>query len=105
MIKLVLGVLLWSITHLIPAVAADFRKNLVSRIGENPYKGVFTLLMVLSIYLIVSGWRSVVPELVYVPPTWGRHATALLVLAGFILFLAPYPPNNLKRLLRHPQLT
>jgi uncharacterized membrane protein len=103
-IKLVLGVLLWSITHLVPAVAADFRKQLQNRIGEIPYKGISTLLLLLSLYLIVSGWKSTVPELVYLPPAWGRHATALLVLAGFILFLAPYPPNNLKRLLRHPQL-
>ena len=29
----------------------------------------------------------------------------LLVLVGFILFFAAYPPTNVKRLLRHPQLT
>ena len=45
------------------------------------------------------------PQIVYLPPAWGRHLTALLVLIGFLLFFAPYLGNNIKRWLRHPQLT
>jgi uncharacterized membrane protein len=105
MTKLALGVLLWSFTHFIPSLFAGPRKKLVERFGENAYKGIFLLLMVLAIYLIVSGWKAAIPESLYPPPAWGRYATALLVLAGFILFFAPYPPNNIRRLLRHPQLT
>lgn len=105
MTKLSLGVLLWSLTHFIPTVFAEPRRKLIARIGENPYKGLFTLLMVLAIYLIISGWKASVPESLYVPPVWGRHVTALLMLAAFVLFFAPYPPNNIKRALRHPQLT
>ena len=105
MIKLVLGVSLWSVMHFIPAVAVDFRKNLIGKIGEKPYKGIFALFMVLALYLVISGWRATIPVNLYVPPLWGRHATALLVLIGFILFLAPHHATNLKRVLRHPQLT
>jgi uncharacterized membrane protein len=110
MTRLALGVLLWSVVHFIPGVAVDLKKNMVSRFGEYPYKGVFTLLMVVSLYLIISGWSSLTPEApelletVFTPPEWGGHAAGVLVLIGFILFLAPYPPNNIKRLLRHPQL-
>ena len=105
MTKLVLGVLLWSVTHLVPAVAAGFRKRVIGRIGENPYKGLFTLVMVLAIYLIISGWKATLPEFLYVPPDWGRHAAALLVLIAFILFSASHGKNNIKRFVRHPQLT
>lgn len=104
MIKLALGVLLWSLTHFIPGAFIDLREKIIGRLGENGYKGIFTLLMALSIYLVISGWRAAVPESLYLPPPWGRHVTALLVLVGFVLFLAPYPANNIKRLLRHPQL-
>ena len=110
MTRLALGVLLWSIVHFIPGIAADFKKNMVSQYGEYPYKGVFTLLMVASIYLIISGWMSMTPvepdvlEMIFTPPEWGGYAAAVLILIGFILFLAPYPPNNFRRLLRHPQL-
>ena len=110
MTRLALGVLLWSVVHFIPGIAADLKKNMVNRYGEYPYKGVFTLLMIVSLYLIISGWQSMTPvapavlEMVYTPPDWGGYAAGLLVLIGFILFLAPYPPNNFRRMMRHPQL-
>ena len=105
MTKLLIGVLLWSFMHFLPAVDAGFRKSLIAKLGENPYKGIFALLMALSIYLMISGWKSAIPELVYAAPAWGRHGTALLVLIAFILFSAPYLTTNFKRILRHPQLT
>lgn len=105
MIKLVLGVLLWSITHFVPAIAVDFRKGLIAKMGEKPYKGLFTVVMVVSLYLIISGWKATLPELLYVPPAWGRHATSLFVLIAFILFGASHGSNNIKRFIRHPQLT
>jgi uncharacterized membrane protein len=104
MTKLALGVFLWSVIHFIPAVAVEFRKSLIEKIGEKPYKGVFALLMVVALYLIIAGWKSTIPVNLFQPPLWGRHATSLLVLIGFILFLAPYHSTNLKRFLRHPQL-
>lgn len=105
MIKLGFGVLLWSITHLFPAFAPQFRRGIAGKPAENAYKLLFTLALILSIYLMISGWKASLPELLYRPPDWGRYAAAPLVLIAFILFLAPYPANNFKRLLRHPQLT
>lgn len=105
MTKLALGVLLWGIVHFVPAVAADFRNKMVGRLGEYPWKGLFALVIAVALYLIISGWKSASAVEVYTPPAWGGHAAFVLVLIGFILFLAPYPANNIKRLLRHPQLT
>lgn len=110
MSRLALGVLLWSVVHFIPAIFANLKTRMLERFGEYPYKGVFTLLMVVAIYLIISGWKSLTPaegevlELVFTPPDWGVHVAGVLTLIGFILFLAPYPPNNIKRVMRHPQL-
>ena len=104
MTRLAIGVLLWSVVHFIPAIAVNLKKNMVNRFGEYPYKGIFTLMMVVAIYLMISGWKLAVPEVDYVPPDWSVHAAMLLVLVGFILFFAPYPPNNIRRMMRHPQL-
>ena len=110
MTRLAIGILVWSIIHFIPAIAADFRSTLIRRYGEYQYKGLFTVLMVISLYLIISGWSSMTPtaplvlDVVYTAPEWGGHAAAFLVLIGFILFFAPYPPNNIKHMWRHPQL-
>ena len=102
--RLAIGVLLWSVVHFIPAIAVELKKNMLKRFGENPYKGVFTLIMAVAIYLIISGWKSAVPGVVYTLPDWGVYAAFMLVLVGFILFFVPYPPNNIKRMMRHPQL-
>lgn len=104
MLKLTLGVMLWSIVHFIPAIGVGFRKDFISRFGEYPYKGVFSVLMLGSLYLIISGWKTAVPEFVYTPPVWSGVVTPVLVLVGFVLFLAPYASSNLKRVFRHPQL-
>ncbi len=107
MTKLVLGVLLWSIVHFIPALATGFKKKMLNRFGEYSYKGVFTLVMLVALYLIISGWKATTlaaPILIFTPPDWGVVASMVLVLIGFILFLAPYPETNIKRILRHPQL-
>ena len=110
MTRLAIGVLLWSLVHFIPSVAAGFKKDMFNRFGEYPYKGAFTLLMVIALYLVISGWGSLTPvepevlNEIYTAPEWGGHAAAVLVLIGFVLFLAPYPPNNIKRMFRHPQL-
>jgi uncharacterized membrane protein len=97
--------------HLFLAIAPATRKSMINRFGENPYKGAFMLSMVLAIYLMVTGWSSLTPvepavlREVYMAPEWGGHAAAVLIMVGFILFFAPYPANNFKRILRHPQLT
>jgi uncharacterized membrane protein len=105
MTVLTIGVLLWAAVHLFPAVGAQARARMAGRLGEGPFRGLFSLLIILSLVLIVVGWRSSTPEFVYIPPAWGREAAGLLVLAGFILFVAARAPTNIKRVLRHPQLT
>ncbi len=105
MVLLVLGVLLWSGTHLIRGIAPSVRDALVSKIGLDRYKGVFSLAIVASIVLMVLGWRSTIPGIAYLPPAWGRSAALVLMLVAFILFAASGVPTNIKRLIRHPQLT
>ncbi len=105
MILLGLGVLLWSGVHLIRGMAPSMRDNLVATIGEGPYKGLFSLALLASIGLMVAGWRSATPDLLYLPPAWGRTAALPLMLVALILFAASGVPTNIKRFLRHPQLT
>lgn len=111
MTRLVIGVALWSLVHLLPSAAVELKQSMLNRFGEYPYKGAFTVLLIISLYLIISGWSSMTPiepdvlEPLYTAPEWGGHAAAALVLIGFILFFAPYRPNNFKRIIRHPQLT
>lgn len=105
MIWLWLGVLLWSGLHLFPAVAPDARAGLVRRLGEIPYKIAFAVLMLGAVVLMVVGWRAAPPISIYLPPAWGPAAGMVLILFAFLLFGWANATTNVKRFVRHPQLT
>ncbi len=102
---LILGIVIWSLIHFIPAVAVDFRSGLVQRFGLPVYKGVFGLVAIGALLLIIHGWQAASIQPVFVPPGWGAYATIVLCFFTFILLFAPYMENSFSRLLRHPQLT
>ena len=105
MILLILGLALWCGVHLIPSLAIDFRNQCISNWGEKKYKMIFSSAIVLAVILIVFGWRATDQSFVYMPPVWGAHLTALLVLIAFFLIAAAKSATNVKRYIRHPQLT
>ena len=102
---LFLGVALWAAVHLFPAVAADTRGRLIERLGEGPYRGLFALCIVLSIVLMVIGWKVATPALVYRAPSLGPPLTGMVMPVALILFFASKGRTNIKRMVRHPQLT
>ena len=105
MILLIAGLTLWAGVHLIPALAIPIREQLISKLGEMGYKGIFAILLITAIVAMVFGWRSIDPVAIYVLPAWSRYVTTLLMLATFILFSASNSTTNIKRVIRHPQLT
>lgn len=102
---LVTGLLLWSAAHLFRRLGADARGQLIARLGPQPYRGLFSLVIVASLVLIVMGWKAMPPEALYRPPAFLRHVTMLLMPFAVILFTASRAPTDLKQLIRHPQLT
>jgi len=104
MMLLSFGLGLWCVLHLLQFLAGPLRQQLLDKLGENGYKGIFSVLMLSSIALMVFGWRSINPVSIYVSPGWGSIATSILTLAAFILFSASGFQNNIKRVIRHPQL-
>lgn len=105
MILLVIGVLLWSFVHMLPNVGRPVRGALVGVVGEDPYKGLFSLAIVGSVVLMVFGWRGTPASPVYVPPAFTVGVADGLMFVALLLFLASALPTNWKRVLRHPQLS
>lgn len=105
MILLVFGLLLWSMVHLMPAVAPKFKLLLISKLSEKGYKLVFTLIVFLSIISIVIGWRNTEPQFLYQLNGVAHTLFIGLNIIAFILIGAAKYPTRIKRLIRHPQLT
>ncbi|NVJ96579.1 MAG: NnrU family protein [Alphaproteobacteria bacterium] len=104
MALLILGVALFTLLHLVPIFATETRASVVSRISENGYKALYSLATFSAFYFIYKGWTLSEVTFLYSPPSWSPHATALLVLIGFVLFFSSRAPTNIKRYIRHPQL-
>lgn len=105
MTLLVFGIILFCLIHLSAAALPALRESLNTRLGENAYRGIFSLLIVGSLVVIVFGWKSTVPSPVYQPPLAANLLSSTLILAGLVLFFASQANGNIKRFVRHPQMT
>ncbi len=104
-IYLILGVILWCLFHSIPVAPMDVRPSLVSRYGEAGYRRIFIVLSVVPWVLIVSGWRSSSSELIINLDHWANWLCNLSMIPAFLLITTPCVGSNIRRFVRHPQLT
>lgn len=109
--------------------ATGLRGQLVARLGEWGYRGVFSTASIVLLGLMIWGFAQVrgdpydpLNAWLWIPPVWTRHVTHLLVLLGFLLIvpgvLAPgpttvglegrvereEPAKGMMRISRHPFL-
>lgn len=105
MTLLIAGVLLWSLVHFIPSLTPGFRRSVIGLVGENGFKAIFGLVMIGAVLLMVFGWKTLDEAVAYDAPSWGGVVALVTMLGTSVGFFAPYMPNNLKRVIRHPQLT
>lgn len=107
MTLLLLGLLLFLGMHSVRIVAESWRAAQIARLGPLGWKGVFALVSAVGLVLIVWGYGLArgQPVALWTPPTWTRHAAALLTIPAFVLVTAAYVPGNrLKAGVGHPML-
>ena len=80
------------------------RERLIARLGEGPYKGIYSLLSLAGFGLIVAGMGKAPSIPLWDPPLWGRHAAIWFMPFALILLAAAFIPGNLKRTTAHPML-
>ncbi|SEE60702.1 Uncharacterized membrane protein [Rhizobiales bacterium GAS191] len=107
LLPLILGLILFLGGHAL-TMNRQARASLIARIGEGPYKGLYSLVSVIGLVLIVWGFgvyraSGMIP--VWYPPAWTRHATFLLVLIAFVLIATTYPPSHIRAVVKHPMIT
>ena len=106
MTYLILGLVLFLGAHSVEIFSSTLRANAVARMGERPWKGLYTLISIVGFLLIIYGYGQARqdPILLYAPPVWMRHLSALVMLPVFPLLLAAYMPGRIKAALKHPML-
>lgn len=100
---LIFGLLLFIAVHMI-SVIPGLRAKLVARLGEGPYKGLFSLISLLGLYFIISGKSQSPLIFVWETPAWSHWASSAAMLVSVILLAAAYLPTNLRKITAHPML-
>jgi uncharacterized membrane protein len=102
----ILGLVIFLSAHVF-VTRRNERAALVAKIGEWPYRGLFSLVAIIGIGLTAYGFAhyratGLIP--IWSPPLWTRHIVIALTWPVSIMVAAAYIPGNIKRALKHPLL-
>ena len=107
MLMLIAGLVIFLGAHSVRVFADGWRTRTRARLGENAYKGLYSVVSVIGFVLIIYGFGAarLDPTVLWASPTWTRHLAALLTLPAFVLVVAAYVPGNqIKARLHHPMI-
>ena len=107
MLVLVLGLIIFLGSHAIRIVAEGWRERTIRRIGEGPWKGLYSLVSLVGLILIVWGYglSRLDPVVLWNPPVWTQHIAVMLNLVAIVLLaIFLVPAGRLKARLRHPMI-
>jgi uncharacterized membrane protein len=102
---LIAGLVVFLVSHSVAIAAPDWRARQVARLGEGPWKLAYSVVSLAALVMIVWGYGAAraEPTVVWLPPAWTRHVTALLTVVGFVLIAAAYVPRTrIKAAIGHP---
>jgi uncharacterized membrane protein len=104
---LVLGLIIFLGLHSTRIVSEGGRERAIARLGEGPWKGIYSLLSAIGFALIVWGFaqaRHYAPML-WTPPLGARHATILLMLVAMVLLAAYlFKQSHIAVAVHHPMV-
>ncbi len=108
MMVLIVGLILFLGVHLLPT-SPELRDSLKERIGDTPYRILFSVLSLAGLVIIVLGFHKLQLHpgknpILWEPPIWTRHIAVALMLPAMILFVASVIPSRIRTATRHPML-
>ena len=103
---LLLGLIIFFTVHSVSIFNMPWRDHTVAKVGEWPWKGLYSLAAIIGFVLIVWGYGLARhdPVVIYLPPAWLRHLAILLLVPVFPLLLTTYLPGRILAATKHPML-
>jgi uncharacterized membrane protein len=116
---LLLAAVIWIGLH-VGIAGTRARDLLVARLGDWPFRGLFSVLSIAALIFLVLAWSMAPTEPLWFTPGWLRWILVVAMLPAFLLFVAsvsqPNPtmigpagatagaPRGITRVTRHPML-
>jgi len=106
MLVLVVGLAIFLGVHSVSIVAPEWRSATIARMGERPWKGVYSVASAIGLAMIVVGYGMARrdPLVLYTPPAALRHLALVVMLPVFPLLFAAYMPGRIRAAAKHPFL-
>ena len=103
---LIAGLVVFFAVHSVSIFNEPWRDSMVAKLGEWPWKGVYSMAAIIGFVLIVWGYglARLDPVVLYSPPMWLRHVSIIILVPVFPLLLATYLPGRIQAITRHPML-
>ncbi|QCL94476.1 NnrU family protein [Agrobacterium tumefaciens] len=105
MLFLALCLALFLLTHLLKVVAPQFRARVIASMGEGPFKGVYSLVSLITLGLVIYAFGEARQEtgMVWYPPVWTSHLAVTLMLPAMICLIASLiPAGHIAVKTKHP---
>lgn len=105
MLFLALCLALFLLTHLLKVVAPQFRARMIASMGEGPFKGVYSLVSLITLGLVIYAFGEARQEtgMVWYPPVWTSHLAVTLMLPAMICLIASLiPAGHIAVKTKHP---
>ena len=103
MTVLVLGLIIFFAPHTF-TMFRGARASLVDRLGEGPYKGLYSVIALVGLVVLIMGYADAPKIGIWAPPLWMQHVTMLLMLPVFVLAAAANMPGHIKAKVKNPLL-
>ena len=100
MTLLTLGVILWAAAHFFKRLAPGVRGPM----GDKG-KGLVAVAIVISLLMMIFGYRAADFIHVWAPPAWTVHLNNLMMLIAVFVYGMSATKGRLRGKMRHPQLT
>ena len=102
---LIIGLIVWILAHIFKRIMPEQRNALNDRMGQGGARGLMSVLIVLSIVLMVFGYKNTPFTHIYSPVSGAGHLNNLLMVFSVLLFGMSASTGRIGSLLRHPMLT
>ena len=104
---LIIGLIIFLGSHSCRIFAEPWRNQMIDRLGEVKWKGLYTIVSLIGLVIVVIGYGQARqnPIVIWQPPIYLMHIAILLNLVAFIFLAASFSTNNAIRLkLKHPMI-
>jgi uncharacterized membrane protein len=102
---LILGLILFLGVHLLRVIAPGFRLSMIEKFGENGWKGLYSVLSLVTLVILIWGYAQAPVINLWFPPTGMNHLTTTLMLFAMNCLVASLiPAGHIAVKTKHPMV-